>query len=137
MTINQLLHDIQIQQQIQLTSALKAVTELDIRQTQVLKLIANKPGLIQKDIADAVNHRAASVSVLLKNLEKAGYLVREIPDDNTRNKQIFLTEQGQHVVDVFTQAQADIHERLLSQLTPSQQDELAQLLTLVKTGLTQ
>jgi len=137
MTINQLLHNIQIQQQIQLTSSLKAVTELDIRQTQVLKLIANKPGLIQKDIADAVNHRAASVSVLLKNLEKAGYLVREIPDDNTRNKQIFLTAQGQHVVDVFTQTQTDIHARLLSQLTPAQQDELARLLTLVKTGLTQ
>jgi DNA-binding MarR family transcriptional regulator len=131
----ELLAKIQIERQIQLTTALKKITSLDIRQVLVLKLIQEKKGLIQKDIADAINHRPASISALLQKLENEDLIYRQIPADNTRNKQIFLTEKGQEIVDTFEQEEHFIYERLISKIDNTQKSELIKLLTLAYKGL--
>lgn len=105
------------------------------QQAVVLQLIDKRPGLIQKDIVTAMQRRAATVSAFLKKLETAGYIVRRIPADNSRNKQLYLTVSGQRVVAAFERARADVYQQLTVELNTAQQRELLTLLTAAQSGL--
>lgn len=48
----------------------------------------------QRDIEKEVNLRASSVSTLLTNLEKDGFVVRTVAEDDARTKYIELTQKG-------------------------------------------
>lgn len=51
----------------------------------------------QKDVEKHVNLRASSVSSLLSNLERGGFLVRKIAEGDARTKYIELTEKGKEI----------------------------------------
>lgn len=51
-------------------------------------------GLIQKNLADAFNRRDATITSMLKGLEKNGYIVRKIPADNERQKNLYVFAEG-------------------------------------------
>ena len=48
----------------------------------------------QKDVEKQVNLRPSSVSTLLSNLERDGFLVRTVSEDDARTKYLELTEKG-------------------------------------------
>lgn len=49
----------------------------------------------QKDVEKQINLRASSISTLLSNLEKDGFLVRTVAEDDARTKYLELTEKGE------------------------------------------
>lgn len=49
----------------------------------------------QKDVEKQINLRPSSVSTLLSNLEKDGFLVRTVAEDDARTKYLELTEKGE------------------------------------------
>ena len=51
----------------------------------------------QKDVEKQINLRASSVSTLLSKLEKDGFLVRTVSEDDARTKYLELTEKGKCV----------------------------------------
>ena len=51
----------------------------------------------QKDVEKVVNLRPSSVSTLLSNLEKEGFLVRTVSEGDARTKYLELTEKGKYV----------------------------------------
>lgn len=130
-TISRLLRLISLKQRQALEHKLKQTTTVTIQQAMILRLIAAQPGLIQKNIVDRVQRRAATVSAALKNLENLGLIVRKIPSTNTRNKEIYLTAQGQQLVADFAAATTTVDRQLTAPLTADQQTQLIQLLTLL------
>ena len=48
----------------------------------------------QKDVEKQINLRPSSVSTLISNLEKDGFLVRTVSDGDARTKYLELTEKG-------------------------------------------
>src|SRR5258708_39882540 len=71
----------------------------------------------------------------LDRLERAG-LVERLPDPNDRRgKLIALTEAGKHVIDETIGRHVANEERLLSVLTPAEQEKLNALLKKLIAGL--
>lgn len=125
--ISHTLRQIQRQQQTWLQHAL-ADTGVTVQQAITLQFIGQQPGLIQKDVVNVMHRRAATVSAFLKKLETAGLIHREIPVDNSRNKQIFLTPTGEQVVATFQKCRQQAELRLVHGLDTTQQAALLALL---------
>lgn len=68
--------------------------ELNVMQARAVNYISFYPGTIQKDLALYLGKQNATVTNILKLLEKQDYIRREIPDDNERQKKLYLTEKG-------------------------------------------
>ncbi|TGD18396.1 MarR family winged helix-turn-helix transcriptional regulator [Levilactobacillus suantsaiihabitans] len=129
------IREIFLAEQRQIAATLADDAAVTPQQAVVLQLIDERPGLIQRDIVDVLQRRAATVSAFLKKLETAGYIVRRVPTDNTRNKQLYLTVSGQRVVAAFERARADVYQQLTVELNTAQQRELLALLTAAQRGL--
>ncbi len=71
---------------------------LNNQQARLLKYVGEHPGTIQKDVALYLNRQNATVTNMLKALEKQGYVSRRIPDDNERQKQLYLEAKGEELI---------------------------------------
>lgn len=87
---------------------------LNIQQARLIKYIAYHPGTIQKDVATYLNRQTATMTNMLKTMEKKGYLSRKIPVDNERQKQIFIEPKGEKLVksinEVFTALDQEVKQ---------------------------
>ncbi|MBB1095322.1 MarR family transcriptional regulator [Limosilactobacillus agrestis] len=93
---------------------------LNIQQARLIKYIADHPGTIQKDVATYLNRQTATMTNMLKGMEKKGYLNRKIPADNERQKQIFIEPKGEKLVESINEVFTSL-EQEVKQLIP--QDE--------------
>lgn len=121
-----------------------------VRQEQELKFLEVSPqqgrtlayleehkheGLIQKDLAQALDRRGASITSQLQGLEKAGFIERRIDKDNERQKRIFLLEKGQRVISQIQQYFLNAEQDMLSPLTNEEINTLIKLLTKIEKNL--
>ena len=85
---------------------------LNIQQARLIKYIADHPGTIQKDVATYLNRQTATMTNMLKGMEKKGYLSRKIPANNERQKQIFIKPKGETLVEsineIFTSLEQEV-----------------------------
>ncbi|GKT02996.1 MarR family winged helix-turn-helix transcriptional regulator [Furfurilactobacillus sp. WILCCON 0119] len=132
--INNLIREIGITQRRQLETRLRTEVNVTPEQGRALQMVAAKPGLIQREMADMFNRRGASVSSLLQNLERDGLITRQRAANNGRNKQIFLTEAGQRLVDRIQEEFEQANQGVTSQLTVDEQKMLIQLLQKLNNG---
>lgn len=98
--------------------------EISGQQLMVLNYISKNTETIQRDVVTFLNRKAATVSVLLKNMEANGWIDRKVPDDNSRNKNIYLTKAGNELVQTYQLVQKRVRKQMLDGLT---MDELSQL----------
>ncbi|MBD5806349.1 MarR family transcriptional regulator [Lactobacillus sp. 0.1XD8-4] len=64
------------------------------QQARTLLYIKDHPGLIQRELGDYFHIRNASITSMLKNLERDGYIIRKNDNESARIKRIFLTKEG-------------------------------------------
>lgn len=83
----------------------------------------------QKDVEKQINLRASSISTLLSNLEKDGFLVRTVAEDDARTKYLELTEKGECLCIKDKMLVDACDGAIQSALT---EDELAQFETLLE-----
>ena len=71
-------------------------SKLDVtpQQAHTLTYIQQHPGLIQRELGDYFHLRNATITSMLKNLERDGYIVRKADQKSARIKRIYLTEAG-------------------------------------------
>ena len=92
--------------------------ELDItpQQAHTLFYIEKHAGLIQRELGDHFHLRNASVTSMVKNLERDGYIIRKSDQESARIKRIFLTKKGiektNRVREIFDKAYLQIIARL-------------------------
>jgi len=96
-SLSELFYLISVQQQLFIQSELKKI-ELNEIQARVINYIHKYPGCIQKDLARYFGKQEATITNILKQLEKKNYIIRDIPDDNERKKNLFLTDDGKNIV---------------------------------------
>lgn len=92
-------------------------------------------GLIQKNLADAFNRRDATITSMLKGLEKNGYIVRKIPANNERQKNLYVLPKGEQVIQDIEQMFATVENEIVKSLTDEEQATLMRLLTKVNQTL--
>jgi MarR family transcriptional repressor of mepA len=89
-------------------------------------------GVIQKDLADHFNRTGATITSMLQGLEKKGYIKREIPKDNERQKKIYLLKKGSDLVEEFDEIFTEVEKSITQGLTEEESETLMKLLIKVK-----
>ena len=73
--------------------------------------IQENPGTIQRQLADSFHLRNASVTNMLKNLERGGYIERKQDEKSARIKRIYITDLGIEQVDEMRKSFDSILEK--------------------------
>lgn len=115
-------------QQNYVVSRLKEL-HLNSLQARSLSYIFHHPGTIQREVADYLGKKQATVTNILKGLEERNFVYREIPKNNERQKNIFLTEKGKQLVDQVNLIFEQLDEKVRKGLTKEEQKQLIMNLT--------
>lgn len=115
------------------------IKDLDISQQQgrMIAYIAQNEdkGLIQKDLAQVFQRRDASITSMLKRLEKKGYIERRIPKNNERQKNIYVLPKGKALIDQTNEAFYAAEKELVQALNAEEVEELTRLLRKIDQSL--
>jgi MarR family transcriptional repressor of mepA len=103
-------------------------TTLTPQQGRTLMFIDKHPGVIQRELADIFHLRNASVTNMVKNLERDGYLERRRDENSARIKRLYLTEYGKKDVAAMRKNFAGIVKKLSDRVDEELLDQLVPLL---------
>lgn len=82
----------------------------------------------QKDVERQINLRPSSVSTLISNLERDGFLKRTVSDGDARSKHLELTEKGSYICIKEKLFMDSCDSAIQNALSPQEQEELEKLL---------
>lgn len=88
-------------------------------QNRVLHIIADNNGLNQKELAELLDIRSASMSELLNKLERSNLITREKDETDKRVTHVFLSDDGRELVN-SSQNQDNFAETLFGGLSDSE-----------------
>lgn len=97
-------------------------------QLSMVDSIARSPGCSLQRVASDLEVTPPSASVGVRRLEEAGLLERQPDPEDGRAVQLFLTAQGQALYERAQDFRRQKMRRLLSGLTPEEQETLLDLL---------
>jgi DNA-binding MarR family transcriptional regulator len=101
----------------------------------VLAHLSRRDGMIQSDLAAALDLGRAALGGLVDRLEAAGLLERRADASDRRAKRVFLSEAGGRLVEVMRVHSDAMSERVLEGLNRRDRLDLARLLVRVKRNL--
>lgn len=78
----------------------------------VLKYLYNDEGLSQNDLAYITGRDKASMTRLIDNMERNGFLRREVCSDDKRIRQIYLEEKGKKLYDKTLPVMEDLIDKM-------------------------
>ncbi|MFK0150591.1 MarR family winged helix-turn-helix transcriptional regulator [Streptomyces sp. NPDC090493] len=108
---------------------------LTVQQAFVLGYLADHPGAIQRDIAQATRTTAANVSGVLRGLEARHLVERRFQGGDERSKRVFATDAGTELVSGHQEAMLAVDESILAPLTAAERAALQALLDKVTAAL--
>lgn len=115
------------------------VKDMDISPQQgrmISYIVQNEDkGLIQKDLAEVFQRRGASITSMLQGLEKKGCIERRIPENNERQKNIFVLPKGKALVDETNEAFYAAEKELVHALNEDEVQQLTELLRKIDRSL--
>lgn len=115
----------------------KSLSEFGLtsQQGQTIGCINSNEGVIQKDLADFFNKRDATMTSMLQGLEKKGFIERRIPENNEREKRVYLMPMGKELVESFDKKFQEIENDITKSLTDDEIQTLLRLLTKINNNL--
>lgn len=104
-------------------------------QAPMLFAIFNEDGLTQKRLGEKMNLKPASVTIMLRRLQKAG-LISKLPDEkDLRVFRVRLTEKGESIKAAVRNAIEAVEKDACSKLTDVEVDTLRDMVQRMKEGL--
>lgn len=92
-------------------------------------------GIIQKDLADVFHKRGATITSMLKGLEKNEYIERRIPSDNERQKNLYVLPKGEKLINDFNEVFSDLENKITTCLTEEELKTLEKLLSKINQSI--
>jgi DNA-binding MarR family transcriptional regulator len=99
-------------------------------QSACLLVIANYPGITQRELAERLSKAAPTVAVMLQKMEAAGLIIRNNDDQDRRLIRVFLTDRGKALYDELNAVLANFMKITFGKMSSKQQLELSSLLEL-------
>ncbi|TBL77396.1 MarR family winged helix-turn-helix transcriptional regulator [Paenibacillus thalictri] len=121
--ISEQIHFVSILQKSYIQKQLSKI-ELNEIQARTINYILTHPGTIQRDLAQYLGKQDATITNILKNLEKGKYITRKITVGNERQKQLYLTEGGEKLAELIQNIFFDLEKVILSSLSNSEINNL-------------
>jgi len=94
----------------------------------ILVCLYKQDKMTMKDIADKIHRTRPTVTVLVDKLEKAGYLKREIFQEDNRYTYIVLTKKGRDFKPIFEKISKDLNNMLYKNLSEQEANILENIL---------
>ncbi|MGM0169496.1 hypothetical protein IGI39_003812 [Enterococcus sp. AZ135] len=110
--------------------------QLNSLQSRSLSFIAMYPGTMQRDLADYLGKQQATVTNILKVLDEKGFIYREIPKNNERQKNIYLTSEGEQMVEKVQAIFQELGRQIESAFSQNEQKQFEQFLKRTEEQLT-
>lgn len=86
-------------------------------QPKVLRYLLEHDGCNQKELSECCKVEGATITSLLSGLEKKGLVERKIPENNRREKRVYLTESGREKIEALPGAFRKLHDMCSADLT--------------------
>ncbi|MUH36137.1 MarR family transcriptional regulator [Zobellia amurskyensis] len=93
--------------------------DITIEQWRILFYLWKEDGINQQELAKRAKKEKSTMTRQIDTLEKKGLLIRRCLDEDKRNKQIFLTKQGQALEEEALQVANNITQKSETDIDPS------------------
>lgn len=92
---------------------------IDITSVQfaALTVLHEKPGIDQATLAQEIAYDRATIGGVVDRLERKGWVLRKVNQDDRRARQVTLTEEGTAMLAVVAPIVATLQADILAQLT--------------------
>ncbi|MGC8819532.1 MAG: MarR family winged helix-turn-helix transcriptional regulator [Fervidobacterium sp.] len=104
-------------------------------QIPMLFIINRKPGINQREIADTLNIEPGTVAVMLKRMEKNGFIYREADEKDRRILHVYLTQKAQNVLQHVREIVDNLEKNILSAITDEEIENLGNILNKIEKRL--
>ena len=102
---------------------------LNFSQNRILVLLKREGPMTQKALMCQMQIQPGSLSEVLSKVETAGLVERRRCEDDRRNFEIRLTQEGEKQAEAFERDRQDLAKLLLEPLTQAEKESLMEILT--------
>ena len=96
------------------THSLMGITEVHHGQGGLLIALSHKNGQTQKELAQLMGRKPATMTVMIKRMEKNGLVKKEQDKEDQRTTRIYITKKGEDeykkVIEIFEQVEGEMFE---------------------------
>ncbi|MBQ3241746.1 MAG: MarR family transcriptional regulator [Oscillospiraceae bacterium] len=96
-------------------------------QGKILMILTREDGIGQKELAERLQIRAATLSELLDKMQKNGWIVRKNNENDRRKINIHITEEGKAVSEQNREARNEMAEKMFGVLSDAEKETLKKL----------
>ena len=104
-------------------------------QPPLLFILGKKDGQSQRELAEKLHIKAATLTIMLKRMEKAKLIERRPDENDQRVSRVYLTEQGKKVRAEAKDSLKTIETDCFSNFTPEEQILMRRLLMQMRDNL--
>ncbi|MBF9000973.1 MULTISPECIES: MarR family winged helix-turn-helix transcriptional regulator [Vibrio] len=97
-------------------------------QYSVMRAVSDQPGIEQVELMDASVTTKATLAEMLGRMEKRGLIRREQSETDKRRRFVFLTPEGEELLNEATPIANNVDDVYLERLTKEEHDEFIRLL---------
>lgn len=98
-------------------------------------LLKEKGSLYQKDLEEKLNLKRATVSGVLKTMEKNGLIKREVCNDDTRQKKIYLNQKAMNIFEENQKRIRKIEKQIVKDISKEDLNTFLNVINVMKTNL--
>lgn len=109
--------------------------ELYPGQPQMLLALDKKNGRSQRELSDCLMVKPATITVMIKRLEKTGFVERKNDEKDQRISRVFLTKKGENICEALKEMHANIEKQSFNNFTLEEKELLRRLLIQVRDNL--
>jgi DNA-binding MarR family transcriptional regulator len=107
----------------------KGLTDLAPSYGNILTVLYDSEGSLRiKDIGDLLGKEKSTMTTLINNLEKHGYVEKVRDENDRRNTYVRLTDKARRIENEFNEISAAVQERAYNNFSKNEKDELLRLL---------
>lgn len=104
-------------------------------QPPMLLVLNKEDGQSQKELSDKLNLKPATITVMLKRMEKEKLVVRRQDDEDQRVSRVYITEKGKEVFEKTNKVMKDIEKICFQNFTVEEKVILRRLLMQMRDNL--
>lgn len=104
-------------------------------QPPMLFVLSKEDGQSQKELANKLNLKPATITVMLKRMEKANLVERRQDAEDQRVSRVYITEQGKEVYEKVNKIMKNVEEECFGNFTVEEKVILRRLLMQMKNNL--
>lgn len=104
-------------------------------QPPMLFILSKKDGRSQKELADILNIKPATITVMLRRMEKAELVERRQDNEDQRISRVYLTEKGRKICNKAHEIMQDLEKECFDNFTEEEKVILRRLLMQMRDNL--